>query len=85
VQRVRLTKKLAPVLNGFDLSKFEVGDVIVVPDAIAAMLLREGWGQPVKNGEKITDSGGMKVRIVRQPEGTMEERSFSPERRRRPT
>jgi hypothetical protein len=51
VQRVRLTRKLAPVLNGVDLSKVEVGDIIVVPEATAAMLIREGWAELV-NGEK---------------------------------
>jgi hypothetical protein len=55
VPRVRLIKKLAPVLNGFDLTKVKVGDVILVPDAVAAMLIREGWAERVTNGEDIAD------------------------------
>ena len=45
VQRVRLIKKLASVLNGVDLSLVAVGDVIRVPEATAAMLIREGWAE----------------------------------------
>ena len=52
MQRIRLIKKLAPVLNGFDVSKIEVGDIIVVPEAIAAMLIREGWGELVSEPAK---------------------------------
>jgi hypothetical protein len=48
VQRVRLIKKLAPVLNGVDLSLVTVGDVIRVPEATAAMLIREGWAELMK-------------------------------------
>ncbi len=47
MQRVRLVRKLAAVLNGFDLSKIKPGDVVQVPDAVAAMLVREGWAEPV--------------------------------------
>jgi hypothetical protein len=44
---VRLTRKLAPILNGIDLSKCRVGDVILVPKAVAAMLIAEGWAELV--------------------------------------
>ena len=43
--RVRLIKKLAPVLNGVDLSRVEVGDFLLVPEAVAAMLIREEWAE----------------------------------------
>ena len=49
VQRVRLTKKLASALNGLDLSEVQIGDVIRVPEATAAMLIREGWAELVKS------------------------------------
>lgn len=52
MQRIRLIRKLASILNGVDLSKFHVGDVLVVPEATAAMLIREGWAELV-SGEKI--------------------------------
>jgi hypothetical protein len=47
VQRVRLIRKLAPILNGVDLSQVKIGDVIYVPEATAAMLIREGWAELV--------------------------------------
>ena len=50
MQRIRLIKKLAPMLNGVDLSKVNVGDVMLVPEAVAAMLIREGWAALVRNG-----------------------------------
>lgn len=42
MQSIRLTRKLAPVLNGIDLSKVQVGDIVLVPEAVAVMLIREG-------------------------------------------
>jgi hypothetical protein len=42
-----LIRKLAAVLNGVDLSQVNVGDVIYVPEAAAAMLIREGWAELV--------------------------------------
>lgn len=44
---MRLIRKLAPILNGIDLSKCRVGDVILVPEAVAAMLIAEGWAELV--------------------------------------
>jgi hypothetical protein len=44
---IRLTRKLAALLNGLDLSKVEVGDVIFLPEPHAIMLIREGWAEPV--------------------------------------
>ena len=51
VERVRLIKKLASVLNGLDLSKIEVGDIIVLPNAAAAMLIQEGWAEVATGNE----------------------------------
>jgi hypothetical protein len=42
--------------------------VIVVPEA--AMLIREGWAELV-NGQNIADRVDVKIRIVRQPPGTV--------------
>jgi len=44
--RIRLTKKLAPSLNGVDLSSFNVGDIVEVPDVVARMLIAERWAEP---------------------------------------
>ena len=45
VHRIRLVRKLAPVINGVDLSSFRVGDILRVDDGTASMLVREGWAQ----------------------------------------
>jgi hypothetical protein len=45
--RIRLIKKYAHVLNGIDLSHIEVGDEFVVAEAVAVMLIREGWAEVV--------------------------------------
>ena len=52
MHRIRLIKKLAPILNGFDVSKIKVGDVILVPEAVAAILIREGWAELVNEDER---------------------------------
>lgn len=49
MQRVRIIRKLAPILNGVDLSGVQVGDIIQVPEATAAMLIREQWAELVSD------------------------------------
>jgi len=46
VLRIHLTKKLAAVLNGLDISALRVGDVIELPDSAARMMIAEGWAEP---------------------------------------
>ena len=46
--QVRLTKKLAEVIDGVDLSDRRVGDVVDLPRHDAEILLAEGWASPVK-------------------------------------
>jgi hypothetical protein len=41
--QVRLTRKLADVIDGVDLSRHEVGDVFDVPAVEAQLLIAEGW------------------------------------------
>ncbi len=43
---VRLTRKLADRLNGFDLSGYEVGETLQVPSYVGLMLIGEGWAVP---------------------------------------
>jgi hypothetical protein len=52
VPHVRLIKKLAPMLNGLDVSSIQVGDVIPVPGDFAAMLVREGWAELVETPQE---------------------------------
>ena len=46
--RIRLTRKFAAFLNGLDLSRLNVGDVVVLPERDAVMLIREGWAERVE-------------------------------------
>jgi len=46
---VRLVRKLAEELNGLDLSRVGVGDVIEVPGHTALMLMAEGWAVPMES------------------------------------
>jgi len=41
--RVRLTRKLANVLDGVDVSPYGVGEVFELPDAQARLLIAENW------------------------------------------
>lgn len=45
--RVRLVRKLALAVNGFDLSRVHVGDVIDVSESVASMLTAEGWAERI--------------------------------------
>jgi hypothetical protein len=44
--RIRLTKKLANVLNGVDLTQARVGRLMTLPDRDGEMLIAEGWAVP---------------------------------------
>jgi hypothetical protein len=45
VPEIRLLRKYAAALDGFDLTHHFVGEVFVVNDDDAAMLEREGWAE----------------------------------------
>jgi hypothetical protein len=44
--RIRLTRKLSQLLNGVDISRPRVGDVIDLLRRDAELLLAEGWALP---------------------------------------
>jgi hypothetical protein len=50
---VRLTVKLADMVNGVDLSQWSEGDVIELPARAAAMLIAEGWAELVPEPEVL--------------------------------
>ena len=54
-QRIRLIRKFAEVINGVDLSPFQVGDVIRVSEGTAVMLIREGWAELLSD-DQVSDS-----------------------------
>jgi hypothetical protein len=41
--RVRLTRKLADRIDGIDLKRYHVGDVLELPPADAQLLVAEAW------------------------------------------
>ena len=43
---VRLTKKLANVMDGVDVSHARTGDILNVSDSQAAILIAEEWAEP---------------------------------------
>ena len=45
---VRLTRKLADMIDGIDLSAFRVGDVLHLPWRSAWMLIAEGWAEMIE-------------------------------------
>lgn len=47
--QVRLTKKLAEVIDGVDLSDRRVGEVVDLPRHDAEILLAEGWASSVES------------------------------------
>lgn len=47
---IRLTRKLAGVINGCDLRPYKVGQILDLEDRVALMLLAEGWAEPVSGG-----------------------------------
>lgn len=54
---VRLTRKLAASLNGFNLTQIGIGDVLELPDQTANMLITEGWAEPLmkKPKDRVND------------------------------
>ena len=59
------------MINGVDLSKIDVGNVVEAPNAVAVMLIRESWAELLKNGNKIANKRRVNVLIVRQPSGNI--------------
>ena len=52
---VRLTRKYAEKIDGVDLSKNQVGDLMDLPTRDARMLIAEGWAAPCDRDR--TDAG----------------------------
>lgn len=53
---VRLTRKLAEVVNGIDISAYAEGDVIDVSSADAQLLIAERWAEPLADAGLSTRS-----------------------------
>lgn len=63
--RVRLTRKLAECLDGVDVSRFHIGEIVELPDAEAAVLIAERWAEPA-SGATLP-----KIRLQEKPSSTI--------------
>jgi hypothetical protein len=93
--RLRLTRKLASLIDGIDLSRYTVGDFIEVPRYEAELLIAERWAEAVTEPSTIVppnDQGrsrGKSVAWVATEERLweicrqMELKSLGPQERRR--
>jgi hypothetical protein len=50
IVRVRLTRKFAPEIDGVDLSRNDVGEIVDLPVAKAQLLIAEGWAVAERRG-----------------------------------
>jgi hypothetical protein len=50
IVRVRLTRKFAPEIDGVDLSRNEVGEIVDLPVSKAQLLIAEGWAMAERRG-----------------------------------
>ena len=67
---IRLTRKLAEMVNGVDLRPFSVGQVIDVADSHARMLIAEQWAEEVvalSTRATADDRGGSRRPRQRRP------------------
>ena len=55
--RVRLTRKLAEMIDGVDLSANQVGDVLELNAREASLLVAEGWGIHERRARSREDAG----------------------------
>lgn len=75
--RVRLTKKLADIIDGIDLTGCAVGDVLNLRAREARILVAEGWAEPQRPGESRY------VSAVSHPDGPVQAQAADRPRRSR--
>lgn len=74
--RIRLTRKLANVVDGLDLSGHRVGDVFDVSARDARILIAEGWAVADHSAKSGSDPAGVRHH------GVAHDRSSRPRKRR---
>lgn len=57
VEPVVLTRKLAEVIDGIDLSERRVGDRVPLGRAEARLLIAEGWAEPAPRDKRRQTNG----------------------------
>lgn len=65
--RVRLTRKLANLLNGIDLSGFSVGDHLDLPPRDAWLLIAEGWAVACDEPQPGRAERDRRIRAAHEP------------------
>ena len=89
--RIRLTQKFAERIDGIDLSRRRVGDVMDLPVHEARTLIAEGWAVPeartlIAEGWAVPEDASRAARAVhrnRPPADTVADRSPRTRRHRR--
>ena len=46
---MRLTKKLANIMDGVDVSQVQAGDILNVSDSQGELLIAEDWAEPLNS------------------------------------
>jgi hypothetical protein len=64
VCRIRLTRKLAATLNGLNVSKVSVGEVMNVSTSDAAMMVAEGWAESLDERDGQDSPRGRGLRSI---------------------
>jgi hypothetical protein len=65
--RIRLTRKFADFINGIDLTRRRVGDIIDVPRHEAELLLAEEWASPADDSHLRATADDMPRRSRKRP------------------
>jgi hypothetical protein len=53
--RIRLTRKLALSMNGVDVSRLHVGDIMELDAERAEMMIKCGWAEQVADDPSLTN------------------------------
>jgi hypothetical protein len=65
--RVRVTRKLADLINGIDLSSRHVGDIIELPGRDAEILIAEGWAKLIQSNSRGHARRGARAEAADRP------------------
>jgi len=49
---VRLTRKLADMIDGVDISQYRVGEILTLHVSAARLLIAEGWAEMIERRRK---------------------------------
>jgi hypothetical protein len=82
--RVRLTRKLAEMIDGVDLTRSHAGDLLEVAASEARLLISEGWAVPERRAVERLTQGIESERAANPPASANDQRpGVSNDRRRR--